>query len=243
LAVVTRAVLLAAGRGKRLGSLTADRPKPMIPVHGKPVLEHIIDGLRVTGFDEFLIVVGYRAEAIRDHFGDGAAKGAKITYVEQPTPTGTGVAVSLAREFVRDQPFLCSFGDILTSQEHYRLLMADFTDAPCAAVIGINLVDDPSAGGAVYRDGPKVTRVVEKPPPGTSLSNWNLAGVNVFGPQICEALATVTPSLRGEIEITSAYSALIDAGQEVRAVELHDFWSDVGTPEALVEAERFFVQS
>jgi dTDP-glucose pyrophosphorylase len=186
------------------------------------------------------LVVGYRGEAIRSYFGDGAAWDVRIDYAEQPVPTGTGVAVLLSQQFAREQPFLCSVGDILTAAHHYGLLRADFSGSPCAAVLGINPVDDPSAGGAVYRDGNQVTRVVEKPPAGTSLSNWNLAGINVFGPEIFDALSTVTPSPRGEIEITSGYSALIDAGHEVRAVEMHGFWSDVGTPEALEEAERLF---
>lgn len=234
---VSRAVVLAAGRGKRLGRLTADRPKPMIHVQGKPVLEWIVEGLVRTGFRELLLVIGYRGEAIRDHFGDGSRWSAHITYAEQPVPLGTGAALLLGRPFASGHPILCAFGDILTNFAHYRALKAEYDRAPCAAVLGLNWVDDPSSGGAVYREGGRVTRVIEKPPPGTSTTNWNLAGVHVFGPDIFDTLDRVAPSPRGEIELTSAITGFLDAGEEVRACELQGFWSDVGTPEALATAE------
>jgi len=88
--VIHKSEILAAGRGTRLGALTADRPKPMIPVRGIPVLEHIVVGLRESGIDAFLLVVGYKAEAIRDHFGDGEAWGVRIEYAEQSPQMGIG---------------------------------------------------------------------------------------------------------------------------------------------------------
>jgi dTDP-glucose pyrophosphorylase len=103
--------------------------------------------------------------------------------------------------------------------------------------VGLNYVDDPTAGAAVYREGDRVTRVVEKPPPGTSTSNWNLAGVNVFTSQVFDALDRITPSPRGELELTDAIAKLIEKGHEVRGVELHGFWSDIGTPAALAQAD------
>jgi UDP-N-acetylglucosamine diphosphorylase / glucose-1-phosphate thymidylyltransferase / UDP-N-acetylgalactosamine diphosphorylase / glucosamine-1-phosphate N-acetyltransferase / galactosamine-1-phosphate N-acetyltransferase len=234
---ITKAVLLAAGRGTRLGALTSERPKPMIPVRGAPVLEHILLGLKSAGASEALIVVGYRAEAIRDHFRDGSHLGVSIHYAHQEIPNGTGTAYALGRDFVNGEPFFASFGDILTDYSHYRALLAEFSAAPCAAVLGINWMDDPSAGGAVYREGSRVIRVVEKPPSGTAGSNWNLAGVNVFGPEVFSALDRIEPSPRGEKEITSGYEILLREGQEIRACELHGFWSDVGTPESLAFAE------
>ncbi|HXG23381.1 MAG TPA: sugar phosphate nucleotidyltransferase, partial [Chthonomonadales bacterium] len=247
---VHRAVLLAAGRGTRLGTLTTDRPKPMIPVRGRPVLEYIVVGLRAAGICEFLLVVGYRAEAIQAHFGDGSPWGVKIDYAMQEVPTGTGAAMALARDFAGEEPILASYGDILTDYTHYRALLAEYAAAPCAAVIGINPVEDPSAGGAVYREGKRVVRVVEKPPPGflgtprvqvpgsTAGSYWNLAGVSVYSPDLWPVLANIPRSPRGEYELTDAIQGLIAAGKEVRACEMTGFWSDVGTPEALAAAER-----
>lgn len=235
---IDQAVVLAAGKGTRLGALTADRPKPMVPLLGKPVLEHILLALKEVGIRRYCVVVGYRGDAIRNYFQDGRGWNVEIEYVEQPVLNGTGGAVILGREFAGDRPIFMSFGDIVTDQNHYRLLLDDYIRSPCAAVLGINPVDDPTAGGAVYREGDRVTRVVEKPPPGTAGSNWNLAGINIFQPSIFDALTNLPPSPRGEVEITDAVQQLITRGMEVRAVELHGFWSDVGTPAALAEAER-----
>ena len=235
---VTKAVILAAGRGTRLGAITANRPKPMVPVQGKPVLEHILKGLIAEGIREFLLVVGYKGEAIREYCADGSRWGVNVQYVEQEQLNGTGGALRLGREFGGADNILSSYGDILTSYAHYRDLLAEFRRGGAFGVVGINFVDDPTAGAAVYRAGNVVTKVIEKPPPGTSTSNWNLAGVNVFSAEIFEALDKITPSARGELELTDGIATLIQGGREVRAVELRGFWSDIGTPAALEEAER-----
>jgi dTDP-glucose pyrophosphorylase len=240
---VQKAVLLAAGRGTRLGSLTDHLPKPMVRVQGVPVLEHILRGLRDGGITEALLVVGYRAEAIRDYFGAGERVGIALSYVHQATPNGTGAALLLGRAFAAEGAVLATYGDILTDPAHYRAVLDE--GAAClarggGAVIGINPVDDPAAGSAVYREGSRVRRVVEKPPPGTAVGCWNIAGVSVFGGAVWGCLAALTPSPRGEYELTDAIGCLLDANREVRAVELRGFWSDIGTPEALAHAETHY---
>lgn len=235
---IERAVLLAAGRGTRLGALTADRPKPMVPLLGKPAIEHILLRLAHVGLTEFILVVGYRSEAIQSYFGDGARWGWRISYAFQPEPNGTGAALSQARDLAGSSPVLASYGDILTEEANYLRLLDDYQAAQCAAVVGINSVEDVSAGSAVTLDGDRVIKVVEKPPPGTTDSHWNLAGVSVYGPDIWPALAALKPSIRGEYELTNAIGSLIDSGQEVRACKFTGFWSDIGTPEALRAAEE-----
>lgn len=130
-----------------------------------------------------------------------------------------------------------SFGDILTDPTHYRLLLDSFEAAPCAAVMGINYMEDVSAGAAVLREGDRVVRIVEKPGPGDPVSNWNQAGVTAFGHEIWPVLDRLPLSPRGEYEITMAVAMMIHEGREVRAVEFHGFWSDVGTPETLAAAD------
>src|SRR5256885_11680397 len=102
---IDQAVLLAAGRGTRMRELTADLPKPMIIVRGRPVLRHIVEGLRDAGVKKFLTIVGYRADVVRDYFGN------EVQYVTQVEQDGTGRVVDLAREFVGDAPFILSYGD------------------------------------------------------------------------------------------------------------------------------------
>jgi dTDP-glucose pyrophosphorylase len=235
---LTRAVLLAAGRGKRLGELTAHTPKPLLPIRGRPMLAWIIQGLREAGITDFLCVIGYRGEAIMDHFGDGSGLGVRMQYVWQRDVHGTGAALRLGRAFAEDGPCLMSFGDILTDYGHYGRLLDTYHHHPSAAVMGINPMDDVSAGAAVIRDGDRVVRIVEKPGPGDPVSRWNQAGVTAFGPPVWPVLERLPISERGEYEITSAISMLIAEGHEVRAVEFPGFWSDAGTPQALAEAEQ-----
>src|SRR5260370_32014514 len=106
MAKITQTVLLAAGRGRRMRELTNDLPKPMIEVRGKPVLQHIVEGLRDAGVRRFLIIVGYRADAVRNFFGDGSRYQIDIQYETQVVQDGTGRVVELARNFAGDAPFI-----------------------------------------------------------------------------------------------------------------------------------------
>src|SRR6185437_10940842 len=117
---ITKAVLLAAGRGTRMRELTTELPKPMIKVRGKPVLLHIVEGLHGAGVKNFLIIVGYHADAVRDYFGDGTCFGLEIKYAVQVIQDGTGRVVELARDFVGQTPFLLSYGDILVDRANYK---------------------------------------------------------------------------------------------------------------------------
>src|SRR5450755_4515357 len=122
--VITKAVLLAAGRGTRMRDLTNELPKPMIEVRGKPILQHIIEGLRAAGVARFLIIVGYRAEVVRHAFGDGARLGVAISYATQVVQNGTGKVVELARDFAGEDPFVLSYGDIIVDPLNYPRLVA-----------------------------------------------------------------------------------------------------------------------
>src|SRR5438309_4968544 len=103
---IDKAVILAAGRGTRMRELTADLPKPMIQVRGKPVLQHIVEGLRDAGINKFLIIVGYRADAVQSFLGDGARYKIDIQYATQVTQDGTGRVIELARNSAGDSPFV-----------------------------------------------------------------------------------------------------------------------------------------
>src|SRR6266480_6359246 len=120
---IDKAVVLAAGRGTRMRDLTAEVPKPMIQVRGKPVLQHIIEGLRDAGIREFLIIVGYHADAVQNFFGDGSRYNVEIQYATQTVQDGTGRVVDLARNFAGDSPFVLGYGDILVSLENYKPLL------------------------------------------------------------------------------------------------------------------------
>ena len=192
-----KAVLLAAGRGSRLGPLTESTPKGLLEVAGRPIIVRIIDGLIAASVDDFAIVTGYLAAKLEAGLGNGSQSGVRITYFRQEQLNGTAAALALAREFVGDERFFFGWGDILIRPENYREVIrkARFADA----AIALNEVDDPFAGGAVYVDDDfRVTRMSEKPPRGTSTTRWNNAGLGVLGPEIWAAIEELQPSERGE---------------------------------------------
>src|SRR2546428_7991360 len=131
MAQITKAVLLAAGRGTRMRELTSDLPKPMLKVRGKPILLHIIEGLQTAGIKNFLTIIGYQGDAVRNYFGDGTCFGLRIDYVTQIVQDGTGRVVNLARDFAGDSPFVLSYGDILVDPHNYKSIvdLADDVEA------------------------------------------------------------------------------------------------------------------
>jgi dTDP-glucose pyrophosphorylase len=234
---IDQAVLLAAGRGTRMRELTADLPKPMIEVRGKPVLQHIVEGLRDAGVRRFLIIVGYRADAVQNFFGDGARYKIDIQYATQTTQDGTGRVVDLARNFVNDSAFVLAYGDILVAPENYKRIvdLADDTEA----LISVTRGEDVSKGGAVFlNERMELVDLREKSKPGEATSPWYNAGLYAFRPSIFEFTAKLKPSPRGEFELTDAIRDLAQSGKKVNALELTGEWADVRDPEILARLNR-----
>ena len=233
---VRKAVLLAAGRGTRMRELTLDLPKPMLPVRGRPILDHIITGLKAAGIAEVLLVVGYRADVVTGHFGGGAAHGLRISYATQVTQDGTGRVVELARDFVGTDGFILSYGDILIDPANYCVLAAPEGDED--GIVTVKHSDDVSKGGAVFvNERFDLVDLREKPKPGEPTSPWYNAGVYFFRPSIFEFTARLQKSVRGEYELTDAIRDLAQSGRRVRAYELSGEWADVRDPEILAELD------
>src|SRR5438132_4465892 len=231
---IDKAVILAAGRGTRMRELTADLPKPMIEVRGKPVLQHIVEGLRDAGVRRFLIIVGYRADAVQNFFGDGARYKIDIQYATQVAQDGTGRVVDLARNFVNDSPFVLAYGDILVAPENYKRIV-DLDDG-VEALISVTRGEDVSKGGAVFlNDSFELCDLREKAKPGEATSPWYNAGLYAFRPGIFDFTAKLKPSPRGEYELTDAIRGLAQSGKRVQAIELTGEWADVRDPEILAK--------
>jgi NDP-sugar pyrophosphorylase family protein len=231
---VDQAVLLAAGKGTRMKELTNEIPKPMLSVRGKPILAHIVEGLRDAGVRRIQIVVGWRAEVVREHFGDGSQNGVSIEYVTQVVQDGTGRVVELAKEFAGAAPFVLSYGDILIDPANYRRIV-DLEDAEAFISVKHN-PGEIAKGGAIFVDEKfTVTDVREKPGPGEPTSPWYNAGVYTFRPSIFNYTARLEKSPRGEYELTDAIRALAQTSGKVRAIELSGDWADVRDPEVLAD--------
>lgn len=234
-ATIHQAVILAAGRGTRMRELTEALPKPMIPVRGRPILEHIIDGLARQGVTRVLLIVGYRKEVVMDHFGDGSGFGVEIEYVTQEVQDGTGRVVDLGRGFTGDQGFVLSYGDILVPPESYAP-MVRLGDA--AALLTVRFSEDVAKGGAVFIEGDRVIGLIEKPGPGEPTSPWYNAGIYTFQPVIYDYTARLELSPRGEYELTDAIKSMVADGLDLRAIELKGEWADVRDPEVLAELNQ-----
>lgn len=228
---LTKAVVLAAGRGTRMRELTQSMPKPMVEVCGKPVLSYILEGLRDAGVRQILIVVGYRKEVVVDHFRGGSALGIEIVYREQISQDGTGKVVELAREFCGPDPFILSYGDIVVDPSIY-LLLAQPDDADLT--LTVRHTQDPSKGGAVYlNERFEVIDLREKQLLEESATPWYNAGIYAFKSTIFPYVASLEKSPRGEYELTDAIRAMARDGKKVKAIEIKGYWADVRDPETL----------
>ncbi|MHB9030224.1 MAG: nucleotidyltransferase family protein [Candidatus Latescibacterota bacterium] len=232
-----KAVILAAGKGTRMKEITRDIPKPMVSIKGKPMLEHIITLIRGAGITDFGVVVGYKQSVVQDYFGNGSTLGVSITYIEQKVQNGTGAALHLAKNFVSGDPFFFSFGDVITPHENYRGMIDFFHGNSCDALLGLNVVDDPYRGAAVYIDDHNnIIRMEEKPPQGTSTTNLNNAGLMILADNLFDYTARLTLSPRGEYELTDVFGMLRRDSRRLKGYVLSGYWKDVGTPQDLDSA-------
>ncbi len=228
---IHKAVILAAGRGKRMGSITEQTPKPMLPIDGRPMLEHILERLSTAGISHFFIVVGYQHEQIESYFREYSSS---LQFQVQDPVDGTGSATRLARAFTGDEPFFLTYGDILCDPAEYTRCSILMQQQPAtSAIVAVKEVDDPWQGAAVYEVGGRISKIIEKPPQGTSLTRWNSAGFYVFKPVIYNYLDRIKPTARNEYELTSALDLMLNDRLDLRISPLQGSWRDVGRPEDL----------
>jgi len=237
-----KAVLLAAGEGVRMRPLTSTRSKHMIFLAGKPVLEHCLLSLNEAGFKEALVVVGYKGELIKQYFGNGSKFGMRLNYIEQEKVLGTANAIQLAEDYVEDEPFLATYGDLLITPRAIRLLLSKHK-AGAAATIGIVPVSQTEQYGTVKLKDDKIVSIIEKPKFGAAPSNLANAGIYLFTSEIFSRIKRTKHSPRREFEVTDSIRLLIEDGLPVTAAEIHpDDWMDIGRPWDLLEANKRVLQ-
>ena len=233
---VTQAVILAGGLGTRMRPVTATIPKPMIPVAGKPFLQHQLELLRASRIRDVLLLVAYRGKQIEDHFGDGAGLGCRITYLHEPSPLGTGGALKHANGHLRDS-FVLLNGDTYLAID-YEALLAKFAALDCMALIvayrksseGARraLADSLPNNLCVLADG-LVSAYRKRDPKGMTHID---AGVIVLGKEILAWL----PEGRSCSLAEEVYPRLIAEGQMHAWVTSEPFY-DMGSPEGLAALE------
>ena len=229
-----------------MGGLTDELPKPMLPVDGRPILEHIITGLCTSGVREFCIITGWRAEAIEGHFGDGADFGVSISYVRQEVQDGTGKAPELAEAFVGGDAFLLTYGDILVKPETYAQMLTRWGEGEFSGLVTVTGSEDVTKGGLVFLDEEFCLNHLIEKPSAEQLNElrsegwlkagapvWYNAGIYIFQPSLFEHTARLQKSSRGEYELTDALAAMLAAGEAVAGLEIAGRWVDVRDPDVL----------
>lgn len=234
-----KAVLLCAGQGTRLHPLTLSRPKHLLPVGGRPVLDRVLESLADAGVREAVFVVAPEAEDLREFVADGSRWGMTACYAVQDSPRGLADAVGCAREHVEGERFIVYLGDNLLG-EGVTDFVADFAPSDAQASLVVKPVEDPRQFGVVVMEEGRATRLVEKPadPP----SDLAIVGTYGFGPKIFEAIDRIKPSARGELEITDAIHDLLMAGEQVDCHITEGFWADAGSPEAVLAANEYYLR-
>jgi glucose-1-phosphate thymidylyltransferase len=242
-----KGLILSGGAGTRLRPITHTSAKQLVPIANKPILFYGIEDMAAAGITDIGIIVGDTRDEIMAAVGDGSRFGVRVTYVPQDAPLGLAHCVLIAGEFLGGDDFVMYLGDNMLEQglgEFVGRFEADRSRAvdgpatrPPAAQILLAKVDDPTSFGVAQVDGNgEVVRLVEKPkePP----SNLALVGVYLFDRTIHDAVRAISPSSRGELEITDAIQWLIDAGHRVRHEVLEGWWIDTGKKDPLLECNR-----
>ena len=219
-------VLMAGGKGERLRPLTADRPKPMLPVGGRPMLEIILDQCVEAGFGRFFLSVNYLKQQIIDHFGDGSRWGVEIRYLEEESPLGTGGALGLLPA-IPDHPLLVMNGDVLTRID-FSQLMRFHDEHDGEVTMGVREYLTPIPYGVVQIEGTRVVGFREKP----VLSHFVNAGIYVINPRVLDVLAP-----HEACDMPELLARVRARGGVVNAFPIHEYWLDVGHPETLRRAD------
>jgi UDP-N-acetylglucosamine diphosphorylase / glucose-1-phosphate thymidylyltransferase / UDP-N-acetylgalactosamine diphosphorylase / glucosamine-1-phosphate N-acetyltransferase / galactosamine-1-phosphate N-acetyltransferase len=235
-----KAVILAAGEGVRLLPLTATRPKHLIRVGDKPILQHCLDALKANGITDALIVTHYRGEDLQNFFGDGSSFGCHIEYAEQKEVLGTGNAAAVAEHKV-DDDFILVYGDLLFSSEAVKTVLDTYMEGKPDAVMAVVEVNKTENYGIIEQTKDKqIKRIVEKPKREKAPSKLANAGLYVFGKDIFSTLKNVKRSVRGEWELTDVVTLMAKEDKVVLAAEIDQAdWFDVGRPWDLLEANAW----
>ena len=229
-----KAIILSAGEGTRMRPLTLTKPKTMLPVAGKPIIQYNIEALRDCGVKDILLIVGYKEEIVRNYFKDGSHLGVNISYATQSKLEGTADAIGYGKDFIEDSLITLN-GDIILDVDILSEIIEDYEKSKPDTLMVLTEVEDPSAFGVVELDGDNIINIVEKPKKEEAPSNLINTGIYIFNKDIFDKIAKTEVSPRGEYEITDSLSLQIADGKVVKGHKTTKEWMDIGKPWELIE--------
>jgi NDP-sugar pyrophosphorylase family protein len=227
---IKKAFILAGGKGTRLRPITHEIPKPMIPVQGRPILEHVINLFKKYDIRDIIISIGYKGEKIKEYFGDGAKFGIKITYIEETEPLGTAGPLLLAKDLLKET-FVMTNADELKDidlDDMYNFHKAN----KAMATIALTTVKDPSAYGVAKLRGSKIVEFVEKPKLEEAPSNLINAGLYILEPEVI----SMVPKRKDVVKIETEVFPKIAKAEKLYGYHFEGQWFDTGTPERYEQA-------
>ena len=235
-----RGIVLHGGHGTRLRPLTHTGPKQLLPIANKPMSQYCVETLVKAGITDIAFIIGgVGSDKVKDYYGDGVRFGAEFTYVEQDFPKGIAHAISLCKGFVKNEKFVVFLGDNIIQQEISKYV-SNFQSSHAQASLLLCEVDNPSQFGIAEIENGKIKKITEKPK--TPPTNLAVTGIYFLTPHIFEIIDKLKPSWRNELEIADALQMLIEEKKEINYEIITDFWKDTGTPNDIIEANRFILE-
>lgn len=235
-----KALIASGGRGTRLRPITHTQNKHLIPIANKPILYYAIEAAVGAGIREIGIVHNADSREVPDYVGDGSRWGVMITYIPQETPGGLAQVVGLAEKFVGKEKFIFYLGDNMVVGGVNRFI-EEFDRSGCNCFLTLAKVKDPERFGVPEIKNGRIVSVEEKPR--RPKSNYAVAGIYLYDEHIFEAVKSLKPSARGELEISDAHQYLIDKGYKIGYAEITGWWKDTGKPVDLLEANRLVLDN
>lgn len=232
-----KAIILSAGEGSRMRPLTLTKPKTMLPVAGKPIIQYNIESLRDNGITDILLIVRYKEEIVRNYFGDGSDFGVNISYKTQKDFLGTANAISYGEDFIDDSIIVLN-GDIILDDEIIHEIIKKYNYLSPDTLMLLTEVEDPSAFGVVEIENGNIKNIVEKPKREEAPSNLVNAGIYIFNKDIFDKIRETEISEREEYEITDSVSLQIEDNKTVIGHKTSKDWIDVGRPWELIEVNE-----
>lgn len=227
---IKKAIILVGGEGTRLRPFTYELPKALLPIHGRPMVQHVLDLLKSHGVTEIYLAIGYKGEKIKEYFGDGSKFGLDIKYIEEKTPLGTAGPLRLARKYL-NKTFFIIWGDILS-----HIDLTDFMhfhrNNDGLGTVALTSVSDTSRYGVAAMEGSKITKFVEKPKKEDAPSNFINSGMAILEPEVIDKYVPKSGKSMVEYDI---YPQLAKDGK-LFGYPFSGQWFDTGTHEAYEKA-------